>query len=199
MTETPVTAMPFLQQLRTNTSASHTRLELLPISQSIISPQLTGFQYASYLALMRDIVHDVETAVFPVVSGFIADVDQRRKLSSIQADLDEIGFDRPLQTTPLRKEFSVPFALGVLYVVEGSSLGGRVILKNVEAVLGFDSTRGAQYFSGYGATTGSHWKKFIEMLTSYQAEQGHTEEIIAGAIFAFDTIYEHLSSFRHED
>lgn len=51
--------------------------------------------------------------------------------------------------------------LGVRYVVEGSSLGGRVILKQAVRALGVTSASGARFFHGHGADTGRRWAVFV--------------------------------------
>lgn len=88
---------------------------------------------------------------------------------------------------------SVPFAIGIMYVVEGSTLGGRFILKNIQDALGYDETNGASYFAGYGNKTGSHWKKFLKELTDFEKQTNLENEIINGADYGFRIIYEHLS------
>lgn len=195
----PEAAVSFLQQLRSGTNDSHKRLESLPISRSIVAESLTLHQYGSYLNLMHDVVRDTEAVVFPKISPIISDLPQRSKIVALKSDLQAIGFTLRQSGTALDREMSVAFALGVMYVVEGSSLGGRVILKNIEKTLGFSGENGAEYFHGYGNTTGSQWSKFLEMLTGYELAQGQSDQIIAGATFAFDAIHEHLSSFENAD
>lgn len=199
LTETNTTATNFLQQLRANTSLSHTRLEALAISQAIVSAELTKKQYATYLSLMHDVIRDVEDFVFPVISNNITDIEQRQKVGWLESDFQAMSLVPSQKPTPFQGRFNVPFALGVMYVLEGSTLGGRVILKNVEKSLGFNPENGARYFAGYGNSTGSYWKNFLEMILRYEADSGETEAIIQGATFAFDAIYEHLCCFAYED
>jgi len=193
------TEISFLQKLRSKTSASHSRLELLPISAAIISPKITPKEYAAYVSLMYAIVRDTEEFVFPKVAQIITDIDSRCKLSHLNSDSEAIQFPVHKAKTSLAQQWEIPFALGILYVVEGSSLGGRVILQNITKTLGYTEENGARYFSGYGNTTGSQWKKFLDMLSDYERDYGQSDQIIAGATFAFDTIYEHLATFSHAD
>jgi len=198
-TQVQEATISFIQQLRLHTSKSHVALEALPLSASIVSPKISKYEYSSYLNLMHDIIRDTEASVFPVVSEIISDTIERKKKSFLENDLAFVNF--PIKETPtaLSRKFSIPFALGILYVIEGSSLGGRVILKNVEKTLGYNEQNGAMYFAGYGNNTGSHWKNFLQMFTNYEIQNGQSDEIIAGANFAFDTIYNHLSVFSNEN
>lgn len=186
----------FLNNLRTATAASHTALEALPVSESILKPDVTDLDYAHYLNLMRDVVKDAEQNIFPILNTVVPDLESRNKTQHIEADLAALGAITETAEKPLSEgieHLTIPFALGILYVVEGSSLGGRVILKNINAVLGHDADSGAAYFSGYGGQTGSRWKAFLEVLVTYESANDAADEIIAGANYAFDSIKKHFS------
>jgi heme oxygenase len=193
---TTLSPVSFLERLRTATSQSHTNLEALPVSVSIMNPNVTNHEYAHYLSLMQDVVKDAEENIFPVLENIIPDLQNRLKSHFIANDLTALGhLKKEPGALPLSKgaaNISAGFALGIMYVVEGSSLGGRVILKNIHAALGHDEKNGAQYFAGYGATTGSSWKSFLAMLMQYEEENNCSEEIIAGADYAFKAISDHF-------
>ena len=72
-------------------------------------------------------------------------------------------------------------ALGALYVMEGATLGGRVILRQVTQRLGIGPQTGAAFFHGYGEETGALWRAFGERMNAFVAQSGGDEEIIAGA------------------
>ncbi len=190
------TLAPFFENLRQATARSHKDLESLPISVSIIDPNVTKAEYAAYLLLMRDVVADTEENIFPLLEGIIPDLEQRAKARYIDKDLASLGIEA--SSTHLKpmtrnlKEISTAFALGIMYVVEGSSLGGRVILKNINTALGYNADNGASYFAGYGGQTGSYWKNFLSVVGEYEAKGQYGEEIIEGANFAFDAINAHF-------
>jgi heme oxygenase len=48
--------------------------------------------------------------------------------------------------------------LGSMYVVEGSTLGGAVIARQVEKRLGFTAETGCAYFRSYGRNVAVMWK-----------------------------------------
>jgi len=191
-----VTTPTFLDNLRTATSQSHTGLEELPISKSIMNPQVSKEEYLLYLSLMHDVVKDAEENIFPQLNDIITDLPERNKNSKLEKDLEVLGHTKTTgENHPVSDGLNNPtnaFALGILYVIEGSSLGGRVILKNINTALGYDIENGASYFGGYGGQTGSHWKNFLAMLTQYEAETNSAEEIIAGADYAFNAISRHF-------
>lgn len=54
----------------------------------------------------------------------------------------------------------LPEALGSLYVLEGSALGGQFIASRAHRLLGLTAERGAAYFHGCGAGTAARWREF---------------------------------------
>lgn len=108
----------------------------------------------------------------------------RRKTPLLEADLRLLG-DMELemhhaQLCRFESLASRARALGSMYVVEGSTLGGQVISRIVEAELGFRHGAGYSFFRGYGAETGTMWRSFQEFLT--RASLGAVdEEVVAAA------------------
>lgn len=192
---TTTQAEQFLALLRSETAASHKSLERLPVSESILSPTVNKESYANYLSLMYDIIADTEASIFPVVRGVVPDLGQRSKKQAIACDLINLGVKKSESKIVFVESgnMSTAFALGILYVIEGSSLGGRFILNHISAALGFDAENGARYFAGYGNKTGQMWKNFLETVTSYEAGHDCGAAIIAGADYAFRAIHQHFS------
>lgn len=190
-----VTETNFLNKLRESTAIAHAALEALPVSESILKEDVSNEEYAHYLALMYDVVKDSEENIFPALQLYIPDITERKKTHLIEADLKKMGIDVTENQKPVSAGLGNPsaaYAMGILYVIEGSTLGGRVILKNISRALGYTEDSGAAYFSGYGNFTGSRWKSFLAGLSGFEAETGAGSEIIAGANYAFGAIHRHL-------
>ncbi|AWK05615.1 hypothetical protein HYN56_15765 [Flavobacterium crocinum] len=186
-------ASDFLHNLKTQTADSHQKLEELSVSKSIMSPDMKLEEYTHYLSLMHDVHNDTEAVIFPFFADLLEDLEQRRKKHLIEDDLLFLNYKKADFAKIFHKqEMSVPFALGVLYVVEGSTLGGRFILKNVSKYPELSGEKGVSYFNGYGEKTGSFWKAFLSFLSEYEQKHECGEEIIEGAVFAFDSIYKHF-------
>lgn len=196
MTSTPsnhpgTSADVFLRKLRTETAPMHSSLEANAVSTSLMSPALDEKIYKRYLTVMGEVVAFTEKVIFPAVQDIVPDLHERHKLQHIHADLASLTSQEQQQPAlfhPDEKAFNVPFALGYMYVIEGSTLGGRVILKHVQEKLKLDEHRGASFFAGYGAETGVKWKNFLSNLTNYAERSGNGDEIIKGAVHAFAAI-----------
>ena len=195
----PVETISFLENLRSTTSESHKNLEKLPLSAAILSPTISKNDYGNYLKVMYDVIYETENRIFPILSGLIPDLEERKKARLLDQDLAALGMSKSNFESPFasKENVSIGFALGLFYVVEGSTLGGRFIIKNIQSVLGFDENNGAQYFAGYGNKTGSYWKNFLNILTQYEQENEVADEIIDGANFAFNAIHDHFLAQSH--
>lgn len=191
MTETQQT-IAFPQRLRNETASLHSALEELPISRNLMSADLNENSYAEYLSLMYGVVRDVETSIFPLLKNVVPDINERRMLAFLSEDLAYLGRVADNKSEVFGENHSEAFAVGILYVLEGSSLGGRVILKNVQKHLDINEINGGRYFAGYGENTGPKWKSFMAFLAAYEGRTNNGDEIVAGANFAFARIKEHL-------
>jgi len=75
-------------------------------------------------------------------------------------------------------------ALGLLYVVEGSRLGGRIILRRLKA-LGVEVGE-LSFLDPYGADTGSMWKSLVSVIEREGARgPEYLESICRGAVSGF--------------
>jgi heme oxygenase len=191
----------FLDKLKNQTATAHRQLESLPVSASILSPQMKIADYCHYLSLMYDVHHSTQEIVFPLLKDHIPDLAEREKTQLLTDDLSFLHYTKNNTVSVFDNiDINVPFALGILYVIEGSTLGGRFILKNIETIPGLDQQQGVSYFTGYGNKTGSYWKTFLNQLTAYEQKNNNQDEIIKGAVYAFDSIYNHfLNTTRNEN
>jgi len=62
---------------------------------------------------------------------------------------------------------SFAHALGALYVMEGSTLGGRIILRHLETQEIDIPADAMSFFAGHGAETGSMWRFFVAKLDAF--------------------------------
>ena len=81
-------------------------------------------------------------------------------------------------------------ALGSMYVLEGSTLGGLVIAQRLASRHGIDAHNGGAYFSGWGTDTPMMWRSFRQRLES---EIGSAEEARMRAATAAAATFEALS------
>jgi heme oxygenase len=110
----------------------------------------------------------------PEVGKAIADEEffgPRRKLPLLQRDLEALGYDEAeIEALPrcggLPPIGNLAEAMGSLYVLEGSTLGGQVISHRVERLLRFCDGHGYAFFRSYGRAANPMWRRFGERLAA---------------------------------
>lgn len=187
-----------LHQLKDATRHSHTRLEANEMSATLMSPGVTAQHYVKYLAYMQPIVQWTEEHVYPDLAHIVPGIDARLKSTAIEQDLAVLSGVLSIPPVPVYMPAipvgDVPFALGMMYVMEGATLGGQVIQRHLRSVPQLAQLDAFAYFSGYGEETGRRWKEFLAALTGYAIENNCMPAIIAGSIYAFETIEDHFSA-----
>ncbi|MET7256193.1 biliverdin-producing heme oxygenase [Dyadobacter fermentans] len=181
----------FFKRLRQETAESHQKLEDNPLSKAILSPSVSVKDYQTYLTALFGLTIACEDQVFPVISHVITDLPGRYKSRLIIDDLLATGLSATeIDALPVyRFEFStVAEALGIMYVLEGSTLGGKILYRHIHEVLGLVPENGASYFWGYGAQTGNLWKSFISSLTQFVDEYEERDGVIDSAKKTFTII-----------
>ena len=150
-----------MAQLRAATRTHHQRIEQLlaldaPMPLSRYAAILQGFQ-----SLLTGLEAELREALPVGMHGWLA---ARSRLGFLAQDLAWLGRAVPpsLPGAGLRclPQAGVPSAFGALYVIEGSALGGQVIVPRLQRDMGLEPGRGASYFHGFGDRTGSMWREF---------------------------------------
>lgn len=187
----------FLKELRERTSEYHDKLEETPLSGVILSEEVTREAYVDYLKVMYAYTKPFEETYFPVLGDIFSALGERKRAHLLEKDLLVLGISREaLETLAASERHDVPEglseAVGSMYVLEGSSLGGRVIYKHIHKKLGLTEDTGASYFYGHGSGTGPMWTSFLDELWQFAAQHPQ-EKIFSGAVSTFRDMY-HLFS-----
>jgi len=141
--------------------------------------------YAACLRLFHGIFAPLEAALatHPHWAAWGVNFDERRRAPSLRADLRALGHHEP-DVEPLNPPGFTNFsdAFGALYVLEGSTLGGKFILAAINRILGDRVAGATRFFSGHGARSGLLWRDFKAALDAYgDAHPEHGDAVISGA------------------
>jgi heme oxygenase (biliverdin-IX-beta and delta-forming) len=116
--------------------------------------------------------------------------EPRRRLHMLAADLAGLGMSvdaiKVLPRCPLTTLYDEMEALGSLYVMEGSTLGGRIIEQNLLRCFGESAPAIGHYFNGYGAATGTMWRSFLARLAKESVTDA--DRMGAGALKTFERL-----------
>jgi len=190
----------FLQRLRSKTANSHQLIEQNRASQLLINEGVTIVQYADYLKRMYGFVYGFEKMVFPILKHHpLLQLNDRKKAHFIQADLAMLN-QTAAQPDVSDVLFSTHYqtaaaALGGMYVMEGSTLGGQMISKHLSTVLGNVVAGKTTYLSAYASQTGTMWKSFLQLLCEAGASNSNEDEIIDSAVNTFSLLNNCLSEY----
>lgn len=177
--------MMFIERLRNETKSTHQALEkaLIPRIKQADTPEA----YAEILKTFFGFFNGMEALLDARLSDTIVPAyTKRRKSNAIMEDLKLLNSSGNLAVAnDLPEITTVHQALGALYVLEGSTLGGRVITKMLMQNLALTDTKHFQFFSGYGDETEAMWGSFLQALNRHAENEGAQDEIIWGATETF--------------
>lgn len=168
--------------LKEKTKDLHDLVEDKLQSGKIMDKSFTRSNYQQLLEYNYSFLLHFEDAVFEKISAENAkklNLEKRRKLPFLLKDLRDLKFQLP-ERTVIKTEAE---AFGILYVMEGATLGGNVIAKNLAKNPEFADVS-FNFFGCYGAETGILWKNFREVLES-EYQDSNAEDILSGAKRAY--------------
>ncbi len=167
-------------KLRTNTSDYHQQTEVMLVTR--IKGIDSKSDYAALLGLFYSYFGGLEKLIDNAIDkSQMTDYDHRRKTASLKSDLEYLNAPIPdfAPADALPKIRTHARALGALYVIEGSTLGGKIISKMVTQKLSLPHSAGLSFFNGYGADTDTMWAGFKEQLNGVADTDAETEVINA--------------------
>ncbi len=175
--------MTVLPRLRAATAEAHAALEDdLDLIARLCSPAQRRAAVARF--------YGFHLAAERLLAPFLDDVAgldfaDRRRTAWLAKDLRLLGIDAATVAAPsLAGPASVEQALGFFYVLEGSTLGGKVVARAVEQA-GADEV-GLSFLSPYGARTGERWRTLIAHLeVAAESDPDAGEAIVRGAVMGF--------------
>lgn len=187
--------MAFIEELRQQTASAHQALEKDLVAR--IKSIYTKAQYDDLLKLMYGYYAAMEKVLEKYLSSDISiNFAGRRKSAWLIDDLGLSGKKNDLvQCEELPRVGSARSALGAMYVLEGSTLGGQIIAKMIRQQLQSDDPLRLSFFQSYGANTPSMWARFKQVLDK-PFETHERQAIITAANETFISFRNWISSYE---
>jgi heme oxygenase (biliverdin-IX-beta and delta-forming) len=171
--------------LRDMTRSDHHALDHHPLLAVLVRPAITLDDYSVALAALYGAYDAVETAL----SGFAPDEEFPRRTPDIASDLDELGYPPFPLTVQSTYPDSPAARIGMMYVIEGSNLGGRVIANHLSRHL--PSGTPMRFF---GKADGEErWERFWRFAHQKCPDQYHSIAV-AAARDTFGLFRKHLDN-----
>ncbi|WP_425395224.1 biliverdin-producing heme oxygenase [Aeoliella sp.] len=187
--------------LKHATARAHTELEARADWDMVLSSKEA---YANLLQRLLFLNEAADQSLDRWLGGSVAWLHERRNAAWIREDLRHFNsgpasHDSCFSTTGATLEHvnSRAAAVGVLYVMEGSSLGAMVIAQRLNVDLELTATSGAKYFCGYGHNTRKIWKRTVSTIDAVLSQEQLIDEAITSANETFDLHRELLEDCAH--
>jgi heme oxygenase (biliverdin-IX-beta and delta-forming) len=182
-----------LQRLKLETRPHHERAER---TVRFLDPALTPVEYRRHLEALWGLHAPLEERLAAQLAGPVPAlrIAERRKTALLEEDLRALGHDAESLAKLARAPWlpplpGVPEALGCCYVLEGSTLGGQVILRQLQRHFEGVQVGPFAFLRAYGEQTGPMWRALGEALTQASAEAGSEAfdaRVVKGAQDTFD-------------
>lgn len=187
-----------LSRLKNETAECHARLE------NALDLMRLDWPREGYVGLLEGFYGYIapwEDAAAAFMPAHLRDFfEGRRKALLLASDLalltgDHNRASRVTKIERLPSMDSIGRVFGSMYVMEGSTLGGRFIAPHVATLFGLQSGSGNAYFEGYGLRTGSMWNAFRETASANVPSEQYDDAVNA-AIATFDGLHGWLGEVR---
>lgn len=193
-----------LPRLKAATVGAHARLErTVAVFERVASRSGYSALIARFYGLYEPLEERLAAAVDWTAQRY--DFDARRKTPLLARDLLALprGADRvatAARCEALPDVSSLSRVLGCLYVLEGSTLGGQMIARELQRRHGMTSGSGAAFFSSYGSAVGPQWRAFQAWAETQARAMSDNEQtvIVTAAVKTFDCMQRWLSDERAE-
>ena len=186
------------ERLREATRAPHRLLDHHPLLAPLVRAEVAPAQYGAALAALHGVHAPLEAAITAFLERHpgLMDYAPRRKLPALQADLSALGW--PPDRTPVAADLrdlvlsSLPQLVGILYTLEGSTLGARVMSNHLRTQVASRNFP-QRFLSVYGDSTDARWAEFLAWAEQHCPEDQYATAEQA-AVALFDAIRHHLDA-----
>lgn len=175
-----------LGRLRAATAPLHDHVEALVG----LGPPPTLEGYGRFLTLWWRFLTPLEASLLGGSAPPELELPERIKLPWLCADLDALGVDAaarenlPIGPLALPAHAPWPRRLGFLYVIEGATLGGQILLRQVAAALP-QASGATRFVRSYGEAVGPRWRALCAELERQLADPSAEAQIVGAACEAF--------------
>ncbi|MFT5512919.1 MAG: heme oxygenase [Bacteroidia bacterium] len=168
------------EQIKSATSIDHQNTEKHSYGQEIMSRTLTKEQYTQLLIANYRYIAAWEGQWASSGSFDLTplQLELRSKKSLLETDLRSLNIDPvSIQLCTIESPKNKPEYLGRMYVVEGSTLGGAMIQKQLKLNPNLEGCT-FNFYGGYGANLIPFWKAFLTELNTIVDEDQQQQSIL---------------------
>jgi heme oxygenase len=182
------------QSTRNLHAALETKLRIL------LSDEISLDQYVAVQKKFYGFYRPIEMHLLSIRGGDDPElqIQTRLKLPLLIGDLAALAVNSDeLARLPfcesLPRLATISEALGCLYVLEGSTLGGKIITRHLKKVLPVDESQGCSFFNSYGDDVGRMWSTFLGILARHCQRHEDSDVVVYSACQTFASLDRWLS------
>ncbi len=187
--------------LRDATSAIHEQIHRLAVFEMLEMGELTRPTYTALLLRFFGFFRPMEQKLWkawPLLEPSPPIWSPRSPL--LLKDLEALGVsvsesERAPVAANLPDVDSAAAALGCLYVLEGSTLGGRVLARQLDALFPPGWVSGRLFFAGDRDRNALAWKSCCDALEAYSASSNRQTEMLEAALKTFESFASWFEKF----
>jgi len=179
-----------LEKIKSQTRQYHDNIEKLAYSNQIMNGSLNLEQYKSLISanyIFNKVVEEKLVSIEELKNYELLEIDKRRKTAYLENDLVSININKNdlfKYEQNLSVEISNIFeAIGYLYLLEGSTLGGSVILKKIKRNKNIN-IKNFNFYGCYGEQTREKWLNFCQTLIKIADDNEVSEEKILNSVIS---------------
>ena len=192
--------------LKADTAQPHERLHELPVFQKLVNGTLKP---AGYLALMMEFREFYARADVDIADACerykksLGDYEYFPRSKLIASDVEALEAhgvklrQSPPTTDRRLKIGGLEELIGVLYVVDGSALGGSALNRPVRLLLQDTGADGASYWRWCQTNGVRRWKSTLQLLEWCWQESENHGGIVSSAHQTFDVLGSYLGAHGH--
>lgn len=183
--------LDIMATLKSRTALQHASIERV---MPFFDESLTLETYAQTLGAFLGFYVPVESRLAELFASETLGIDlvRRRRTHLLRQDLHALGIsESAIAALPncdnLPKLENPSSGLGCLYVLEGSTLGGQPISRELARRFRIDETSGASFFCSYGADVGAMWTQFCSIVRKHADDPTKRAAVVNAAIDTFSS------------
>lgn len=186
-----------LTRLKSATQSQHDLLETVSFAREIMSQRISRSEYIQLLNKTAVIYRVLE----PTVNAFIDKYPTRslisfisNRLSKVEKDLTDLNQletqNSSIHSNQRKIEIKqLPDLIGVLYVLEGARLGGKVIVKALHKNPALADITAFHFYQQDGINTRQRWLSFRTLADEYLVEEQDQKRAAQSALKTFEYFY----------
>lgn len=182
--------------LRQATKQAHHVLDRHPLLAPLLMSAVSAKQYGNALTALHGVYDWAERWVDRYLDQYPGEFDYatRRKLPALEADLAALGRHATLARLNLVIPLRLGSLVGILYTIEGSTMGAQVIARRLRQ---FAPELPLRFYSGYGDQSRQKWDAFLHFAQT-SCPNSEQPAALAASVGLFEAIKTHLDAVFNE-